>query len=388
MHKNPLQKVILFVVMLLSIFVISFSWMPQGKAPNVQRNTPALVEQSSGEPVMNSPTRIDGCPVFPSNNIWNYDISNLPVDPNSANYIKSMGLNGQLHTYFGAAAPGSDPPGIPFNAVPATQPYVPVLFNAYPKESDAGPYPIPPNASIEDPHNINSDRHLLVVDKGTCKLYEMWQAYPQPDGSWVAGSGAVWDLQSNHLRPLDWGSADAAGLPIFPALVRYEEDISGVISHALRVTTVHSQCTYLWPGRHYASTSCNPDYPPMGLRLRLKASVDISSYPPDIQVILTALKQYGMFVADNDSRSWELFGAPNPHWNNNDLASLSSIKGSDFEAVDESKLQLYPNSGEVNPAYLRSTPAHQESGNQSVILSTLSYAPLVMDFWHRRYQHM
>lgn len=386
MHKQLLLKASLIVAMLLGIFVSSPAWLLRETAPPAQRHTATPGTASPGTPALAATTSFYGCPVFPANNIWNYDISNLPVDANSAQYINSMGLNGQLYTYFGNAPAGADHPGIPFVAVPASQPYVPVTFNLYPKESDPGPYPIPPNAPIEDSHDPSSDRHVLVIDKGTCELYEMWQSYLQPDNSWIAGLGATWDLQSNHLRPLDWGSADAAGLPIFPGLIRYEEVASGVITHALRVTTDHSQCAFLWPARHYASTTCNPDYPPMGLRLRLKASVDISSFPPDIQVILTALKHYGMFVADNDSVSWDIYGPPNPHWNNNDLASLSKITGSDFEAVDESALQLYPNSGEVNPAYLHATSTSQDSSHQSImpqLLSLLLYPQPLMDFWHK-----
>jgi hypothetical protein len=390
MHKNVFRNFGFFVVMLLSMSITSFSPATQGKALRARENAPLALEEVSPGAFSSSPNRIDGCPVFPANNIWNYDISNLPVDANSANYIASMGLTGSLHAYFGATDPGYAPQGFPYATVPATQPYVPVSF-LYQSQSDPGPYPIPPNVPIEGGRKSNDDRHVLVIDKGTCELYEMFYAFPQKDGSWYADSGAVWDLHSNHLRPLNWTSADAAGLPIFPALVRYDEVASGVITHALRVTTTQSQCAFLWPARHYASTNCDPNLPPMGLRLRLKASVDISMFPPEIQVILTALKHYGMFVADNGPNSWVLSGSPNSHWNNNDIAMLGQITGSDFEAVDESSLQLYPNSGAVNPVYLPSVPAQQESGKLSTpltILSNLPYPPLVMDFWYRRYQQL
>jgi hypothetical protein len=392
MHKNLRQNISFFVVILLSMSITSFSSTTQGKAPNVRENVSHALVSLSSSAKPSSPNRIDGCPVFPSDNIWNYDISNLPVDANSANYIASMGLTGTLHAYFGATVPDYPPVGFPYATVPASQPYVPVSF-LYQDQSDPGPYPIPRNVPVEGGRKSNDDRHVLVIDKGTCKLYEMFYAFPQKGGSWYADSGAVWDLRSNHLRPLNWTSADAAGLPIFPALVRYDEVASGVITHALRVNTIISQCTFLWPARHYASSNCDPNLPPMGLRLRLKASVDISMFPPDIQVILTALKHYGMFVADNapPGGGWAISGSPNRHWNNNDLALLRQITGSDFEAVDESALQLYPNSGEVNPNYLHSAPTQQVSSHHSVpltVLSTLSCPTLVMDFWYRRYQYI
>lgn len=378
MHKNLPRRVCLGIVMLVCVSLTSFSW-----APLAQTNTaPALAASSSSAGNANGAARIGGCTMFPANNIWNYDISNLPVDPNSANYINSMGLNGPLKAYFGATDPGYAPPGIPYNVVPASQPYVPVQFY-YSDQSDPGPYPIPPNARIEGGRHSNDDRHVLIVDRGTCKLYEMWRAFPQKNGSWYAGSGAVWDLSSNHLRPLNWTSADGAGLPILPALVRYDEDASGVIDHALRVTTTMSQCTFLWPARHVASTNCDPNLPPMGLRLRLKASVNISSFPPDVQVILTALKHYGMFVADNGPSSWVISGAPDARWNNADLALLGQIAGSDFEAVDESALQLYPNSGAVNPAYLRSASIQQST--LPSIFSRLIAPSLMLALWQRRY---
>jgi hypothetical protein len=381
MQKNLLQNVCLCAIMLLSMGITMSSWAMQGKMAHAQQALSAGVQKAS------SPSSIGSCPVFPANNIWNYDISNLPVAANSANYIASMGLTGTLHAYFGATVPGSQPWGIPYVKVPRKQPYVPINFTLYGDQSDPGPYPIPPNAPIEGGSNSNGDRHTLVIDKATCMLYELWLAYPQSDGSWDAGSGAVWDLHSNHLRPLGWTSADAAGLPIFPGLVRYDEVASGVISHALRVTAIATQCSFLWPARHYASTNCDPNLPPMGLRLRLKASVDISSFPPDDQVILTALKHYGMFVADNGGDSWALTGAPNAQWNNNDLLLLRNIPGSDFEAVDESALQLYPNSGEVNPAYLPAIHPTQQVVQQFAAppaFSSLTYSLMIMDLWDRR----
>ncbi len=291
--------------------------------------------------------KLAGCQMFPTDNIWNYDISNLPVHPNSSNYIASMGVSGQLHADFGAPVAGYAPPGIGYAVVPGNQPTVPVQF-MYASQSDPGPYPIPANAPIEGGPNGQFDRHVLVVNSGTCKLYELWDAFPQPGGSWKAGSGAVWDLNSDTLRPLYWTSADGAGLPILPGLVRYDEVAAGVINHALRVVANTTQMAFLWPARHFASNSTNPNLPPMGLRLRLKASFDISSFPKTVQVILTALKHYGMFVTDNQGvTSWIITGAPDPRWNNFDLNTLGKVHGSDFDAIDESFLQSSPNSAQV-----------------------------------------
>jgi len=289
---------------------------------------------------------VGGCPFYPADNIWNYDISNVPVHVNSANFIKSIGSSGVLHPDFGTGKIG-----IPFVVVPGSQPFVPVKFQIK-HESDPGPYPIPPNAPVE----AGGDRHVLVVDSGNCNLYEMYHSHLQPDHSWKAYSGAKWDLNSDKLRPSGWTSADAAGLPILPGLVTYDEVASGVINHALRFTVSQSQAAFLWPARHYASSSSNKNLPPMGMRLRLKANIDISHFSPTNQVILTALKHYGMFVADNGS-SWFLSGAPDKRWNNNDLHLLDGIVGSDFEAVDESSLQASPNSGKVK------APSTTLSGN-------------------------
>ncbi len=291
---------------------------------------------------------IGGCARFPADNIWNYDISHLPVDANSANYIASIGLSGHVHPDFGAGLYNGSPIGFPYVVVPGSQPYVPVSFD-YAGESDPGPYPIPANAPIEGGAQSSGDRHVLVVDSGTCKLYEMYDSYPQQNGSWHAGSGAVWSLNSDALRPATWTSADAAGLPILPGLVSYDDIAAGAITHALRFTVNSTQNTFLWPARHQASSSSDPNLPPMGLRLRLKASVDISSFSRTNQIILTALKHYGMFVADNGS-SWYISGTSDNRWNNDDLHALTSIPGSDFEAVDESALQVSPDSAQAKGA--------------------------------------
>lgn len=307
---------------------------------------------------------IGGCPIFPANNIWNYDISRLPVHPNSANFVATIGLTSHLHPDFGAGLYNGGPIGFPYIVVSGSQSSVPVSFG-YAGESDPGPYPIPLNAPIEGGSQSSGDRHVLAVDSGNCKLYEMYSSYPQNNGSWRAGSGAVWNLNSNALRPATWTSADAAGLPVLAGLVNYDEVATGVITHALRFTVNQTQNTFLWPARHQASSSSNRGLPPMGLRLRLKASVNISSFSRTNQIILTALKHYGMFVADNGS-SWYVSGTADNRWNNDDLHALNTIPGSDFEAVDESRLQMNPNSAQVagSPSFPPSpTPTHSPTAS-------------------------
>ncbi|GAC1349887.1 MAG: hypothetical protein NVSMB27_27200 [Ktedonobacteraceae bacterium] len=278
---------------------------------------------------------ISCCPLFPADNIWNRDISTLAVHPNSAIYIASIGNDTGLHPDFGVSS------GIPYKIVQNIQRNVPITFSN-PTESDPGPYPIPSDAPIES----GEDRHVIVVNTGTCKLYEMYKSSLQNNGSWTADSGAMWDLNSNALRPKDWTSADAAGLPILPGLVRYDEVTAvGAINHALRFTVKHTQNTYIWPARHKASANHNSNLPPMGLRLRLKANVDISSFSCENQIILTALKHYGMFVADN-GQNWFITGAQDNRWDDGDLHNLTKIKGSDFEVVDESGLQVSPDSAQ------------------------------------------
>jgi hypothetical protein len=291
------------------------------------------------------------CEVFPADNIWNTPVDNLPVDPNSAAYIAAIGPKSGLHPDFGSGdwPPGSGSPiGIPYVLVPGTQPMVQVSFDYY-DESDPGPYPIPANAPIEGGPQSDGDRHVLVIDTGSCILYELFSAYPQTDGSWYAGSGAIFDLTSDNLRPAGWTSADAAGLPIFPGLVRYDEVASGAINHALRFTAPQTRKAYVWPARHYASSLTETNYPPMGQRFRLKAGFDISGFSPQTQVILTTLKRYGMMLADNGS-SWYISGAPDPRWNNDVLHELSQVAGSNFEAVNVSSLMISPDSAATKPA--------------------------------------
>ncbi len=273
-----------------------------------------------------------GFRLFPADNPWNTDISSRPVVSNSATYLASIGLGLGLHPDFGTVWDGA-PIGIPYVLVRGTQPKVPITFY-YADESDPGPYPIPLDAPIEGGPASTGDRHILTLDVDNKLLYEVFDArYNAALGRWEAGSGAVWNLNSNALRPPGWTSADAAGLPILPGLVRYDEVASGEITHALRFTVPRTQKAYVYPATHYASSSTDPSLPPMGLRVRLKASYDTAGFPPEVQVILRALKKYGMIVADNGS-AWYVSGAPDPRWNDDALRKLSLVKGSDFEVVD------------------------------------------------------
>lgn len=309
------------------------------------------------------PPQLDGCPVFPADNIWNIPVANLPVDSRSSAYVQSIGADVGAHPDFGAGLYEGAPIGIPYVSVPFRQPRVQVTFR-YAEESDREPYPIPPNPPIEGGPDSTGDRHVLVLEQGACKLYELYAAYPQPDGSWHADSGAVFSLLSNTLRPETWTSADAAGLPILPGLARYDEIAAGAINHALRFTAPRTRTSYVWPARHQAGESDDPDLPPMGQRFRLKAGFDISSFSRDTQVILTALKTYGMFLADNGS-GWYISGAPDERWDNDTLVNeLRRVHGSDFEAVDESALQQDAGSGQIATDGKRVTPNAARQGQQ------------------------
>jgi PKD repeat protein len=302
----------------------------------------------TGRIVSVPPPQVAECDVFPVDNIWNTPIDTLPLDPNSAAYVATIGAGAYVHADFGSGEwpPGSGSPiGIPYVDVPGTQPRVPVTFD-YDDESDPGPYPIPPDAPIEGGPDSDGDRHVLVVDRDSCILYELFYARPQPDGSWKAGSGAIFDLGSHALRPDGWTSADAAGLPILPGLVRYDEVTSGEIRHAVRFTAPDTRRAYVWPARHYASSHTYLQYPPMGQRFRLRSDFDISGFSPEVQVILQALKAYGMMLADNGS-AWFISGAPDERWDNDALHELHQVHGSDFEAVDVSSLMVDPNTGQA-----------------------------------------
>jgi hypothetical protein len=292
--------------------------------------TPFSTTGTTGTPSLGANANMNGYVPFPANNPWNTAIDTQPVDPNSAKLIASIGDGTGLHPDFGANWDGG-PFGIPYMVVGGTQAKVPMSFQ-YADESDPGPYPFPSNVPIEGGASSTGDRHVLVIDRDHKVLYETWSSYKSGSG-WKCGSGAKFDLTSNKLRPAGWTSADAAGLPIFPGLVRYDEVMErGEINHALRFTVDHTQKKYVSPARHFASSSTNPDLPPMGMRVRLKASFDISKYPKPAQVILKCLKKYGMMVADNGS-NWYISGAPDARWSDDELSTLKNVKGSNFEVV-------------------------------------------------------
>jgi hypothetical protein len=285
-----------------------------------------------GGPGLGPNASLEGRRPFPSDNPWNTPVDQDPVDPSSDALIASIGLTRGLHPDFGADYNGG-PFGIPYIVVGGSTPGVGVTFD-YADESDPGPYPIPADAPIEGGAAAGGDRHVLVIDRDHWDLYELFAAYPvQGSANWTAGSGAIFDLGSDALRPAGWTSADAAGLPIFPGLVRYDEVVEqGAILHALRFTVSHTRHGYVYPARHYASSDTNPLVPPMGMRVRLKATFDISGYPPAARVILQALKTYGMIVADNGS-DWFISGAPDARWNDTELNTLKQVQGTNFEVV-------------------------------------------------------
>lgn len=287
--------------------------------------------QKESNPVKLGPgASLGGKRLFPDDNPWNTDISKGPVDPNSAKLIASIGLNKPLHPDFGTIYQGA-PSGIPYVVVKGDQEKVPVKFE-YPDESDPGPYPIPPDAQIEGGPKSKGDRHILVLDRDNWKLYELFAAYPDGKG-WKAGSGAIFDLKSNKLRPANWTSADAAGLPILPGLVRYDEVVEQKeLKHALRFTVTKTRRAYVAPATHFASRHTDPNLPPMGMRVRLRADFDMTGFPAEVKVILKGLQTYGMFVSDNGG-DWFITGAPDPRWNDDNLRALKKVKGKEFEVV-------------------------------------------------------
>jgi len=316
---------------------------------------PAATSFGPADVAASTPPTVAGCPTLPADNVWNARVDQLPVHARSSEYLTSIGLSTGLKADFGSGTWKGAPIGIPFVTVPGSQSPVPVTFD-YWDESDPGPYPIPPNPPIEGGPNSTGDRHILMVDRDNCVLYELYSAYPNGDGGWRAGSGAIYPLNSNALRPAGWTSADAAGLPILPGLARYDEiDTGGEISHALRFTASITQRAYLWPARHYASSNTSPTVPPMGIRVRLKASFDISTFSPTNQKILRALKAYGMILADNGS-NWFISGVPDSRWNDTDLQAFRNVLGSAFEVVDESSLMMNVDSGQTSPLLPAGTP--------------------------------
>ncbi len=300
------------------------------------------INPSTAAPAPGPGPRLGGCPLFPGDNFWNTRVDALPIHPRSAAWINSIGRDGGLHMDFGSGTWEGGPIGIPYNvsAGSRAQEFTPDFY--YADESDAGPYPIPSDPNIE----WGSDHHILIIDPNTCRLYEIYDA-GHADGQWNGGSGAIWDLKSNALRPAGWTSADAAGLPILPGLARYDEVAAGKIAHALRFTAGNTD-GYIWPARHLTSNEGAPDLPPMGARFRLKASFDISNYPPTLRVILRAMQTYGIVLADNGS-NWYISGAPDERWDNDMLHLLDAVTGNDFEAVDTSVLQVNPDSAQAMP---------------------------------------
>ena len=292
-----------------------------------------------------------GCPVFPADNIWNTPVNTLPVHPRSAQYVARIGASSNVHADFGSGVwpPGSSSPiGIPFIKVGASQPDVAVQFTSWPGESDPGPYPIPANAPVEGGPSAGGDRHVIVVDNADCILYELFSAFPNGNDTWRAANGARYNLRSNALRPAGWTSGDAAGLPIYAGLVRYDEVASGIIRHAIRFTAPDTLSAYVWPARHEASDITDLSYPAMGQRFRLKATFDTSGFSTQARVILQAMKTYGIVLADNGS-PWYISGAPDQRFDNDVLHELDVVVGSDFEAVDVSSLMVDPNSGQAAP---------------------------------------
>jgi hypothetical protein len=286
---------------------------------------------SQGRPLPGAP----GCPIFPRDNHWNLRVDRLPVHPRSDAIVRSIGLDRTMHADFGSGRYDGGPIGIPFTTVGRRQRGVPVSFE-YASESDRRPYPIPRNAPIEGGRRSDGDRHVIVVDRDRCRLYELFAASPGASG-WRAGSGAIWDLRSNRLRPRGWTSADAAGLPILPGLARYDEVRRGRIDHALRFTAAQTRRAFVYPARHFASDLTAPDLPAMGQRLRLKRGYRIAGFPRQARIVLRALKRYGMILADNGS-PWYVSGAPHRGWDNDQLHTLHRVPGRAFEVVDTTGL--------------------------------------------------
>jgi len=290
-------------------------------------------DDGAGKPLPAAPK----CQIFPRDSHWNLAVDGLPVHPRSEAIVRAIGAGSHAHADFGSGRWDGGPIGIPFVVVGRSQPRVPVSFD-YADESDRGRYPIPRGAPIEGGRQADGDRHVIVVDRSRCRLHELYAAHPRDGGRrWSAGSGARWNLRSNRLRPRGWTSADAAGLPILPGLVRYDEVRRGRIDHALRITVPRTRRAFAYPARHFASDSTDPDLPAMGQRLRLRRAFDVSRFPKQSRAVLRALKRYGALVADNGS-AWYVSGAPSPRWDNDDLHSLHRVRGSDFEVVDGSRL--------------------------------------------------
>jgi len=282
-------------------------------------------------PLAAAAAAIAGCPLFPPTWSTNQRVDTLPIASDSAAIVRSIGLDGSLKADFGSGLWEGGPIGIPYDVVTRRTRRARVSFE-YADESDRVRYPIPRGVHIEGGPDADGDRHALLVDRSRCKLFELY-ALRRESGGWTAGSGATWSLRSPRLRPSGWTSADAAGLPILPLLARYPEVRRGRITHALRMTVSESRRAFVFPARHFASSSTDPALPRMGERLRLKASTDISGLPQQARVVAQALKEYGLIVADNGS-DWYVSGAPHPRWDNDQLQQLRRLSGSDFEVVE------------------------------------------------------
>ncbi|MFD9303363.1 hypothetical protein ACFWCB_12020 [Streptomyces sp. NPDC060048] len=292
-------------------------------------------------------SRDDSCRTSLPDSFWRAPVDALPVHPNSSRYVSSIGATEPLHPDFGSGLADGEPFGIPITVSDATVPESKVTLDIA-EESDPSGYRIPPTAKIENGPASDGDRHVVVWDRALCKSYELWNARQEGDRAWQAGSGAVFDLRTHTLRPDGWTSADAAGLAILPGLVRYDEAAAGRVDHAIRITVPRSDQSYIWPARHEAGAAADESLPPMGLRLRLKSSVDTSKLAPQAKAVAEALKKYGAIVADNGS-AWFITGEEHPGWDNAQLDALKGFHGSDFEAVDTSGLQQSPDSGAVAP---------------------------------------
>ena len=333
----------LAVVVLCLLAVGRFVWK---RMPPFERGVHEVIEAQTDHARTDAP-RIGNCPVFPPDNVWNTPVDTLQKDRRAGDYVDSIGPLHKMHPDFGSNLNA----GLPYTFIPAGTRPTSVTFE-YRDDSDLGNYPIPPDAPIEGGSGSDGDRHVLLIDQRRCILYELFAAHPQPDGSWTAGSGVKVDLTGNQLRGDGKTSADASGLPIFPGLVRYDEVASGTINHALRFTIPRTQSAYVWPARHKASNNADPTFPPMGMRFRLRADFDISKFSKQNQVIMTALKRYGMFLADNGGAMF-LSGVSDKRWDDRDLRQLGAMTAEDFEAVDESNWQMLSDSARVDPVALK-----------------------------------
>jgi hypothetical protein len=314
-------------VLFAGALVVAGAWVSGALAGPISVTGPVVASQPAVRLTPPGPT-VGGCPVFPSDNAWNQDVSSFALRTNSARIIAN--LPSSVHPDF-----GSNPTyGIPFSVVPADQALVPITYAAYGDESDPGPFPIPAVAPVEGGSSSTGDRHVLVLQQGTCRLFELYRAFRSGNGAgWTADSGANWDLTTGALRPIGWTSADAAGLPILPGLVRYDEVAAGAVHHAIRVTFSRTQRGFVLPATHFASSSTDPDLPAMGTRLRLRADYDLSRFTGEALVIATAMQHYGLIVADNGS-NWYVQGGTDPRWNDDELDQLKGIPGSAFQVVD------------------------------------------------------